>query len=99
MNSITRTLVVWILDLVNPKTGKIRYKTQSEVVEFDEQELLEMNRPMSAFEEIPNVITYDQVRDLNGKHVIYGLVEGWEQSGLVPETYNRKTAKYQFLIS
>jgi hypothetical protein len=41
-------------------------------------------------------ISYEKVRELNGKHLIYGVVELFEQSDDVPEWYDRETTRYSW---
>ena len=53
--------------------------------QIDEQELANLDK-----------ITFDQVNALNGKHFIYGLLEGFEQSSDRPDWYDRKHNLYTF---
>ena len=62
--------------------------------DYIEQEAFEIwNDKPSDYCEIKNK-NYQYVQNLNGKHLIFGIVECFEQSDECPTWYNRKTAKY-----
>jgi hypothetical protein len=71
------------------------YELQSFLIEEDDENKIDFS---SDNFKIKSYLTYDEVKELNGKHSIFGLIELFEQSGEVPQWYSRNTCRYSYSV-
>lgn len=61
--------------------------------------LIEHSDEAGPYESYDNILNldYDGIRQLNGKHPIYGAIECFEQSEQTPDWYSRESARYSWI--
>lgn len=84
----------YLLEITNSQGSSIKiFQCESGDEEFKEY--------FSQFENLNKEIysaKYENLRQYNGNHPIYGSVESFEQSNEVPFWYNRNTCVYSWIV-